>query len=148
MTRILWNPSLIKIKLIFSIILLYNSINLFSYFSYSESASDSLKIEVTNFDLRIHYPSAGVQFYRDGIIYLLDSKISRESKGEYVPFGSISMYYSPLKDNKLDKQIYFLRKEPFPYPADAVSFTADYSKIFFTHESRFRGYRDNSIRIL
>jgi hypothetical protein len=123
------------------------SLGVFSSFCNSLFASDSLKIEVTFFELRIHYPSTGVQFYKDGIIYLLDSKITRESKGEYVPFGSISMYYSPLKDNKLEKQIYFLRKDPFPYPADAVSFTADYSKIFFTHESRFRGYRDNSIRL-
>jgi hypothetical protein len=104
-------------------------------------------MEVIYFELPVYYPSTGIQFYRDGIIYLLDSKFSRESKGDYVPFGSISMYYSPLSDNKFEKQIYFLRKEPFPYPAEGVSFTADYSKIFFTRESLFRGYRDNSIRI-
>jgi hypothetical protein len=132
---------------IFSIILLGISLNLFASVYNFSSADDSLKIEITLFDLRIQYPSTGVQFYRDGIIYLLDSKLTRESKGEYVPFGSLSMYYSPLKDDKLEKQIYFLKKDPFPYPADAVSFTDDYSKIFFTHESRFRGYRDNAIRI-
>lgn len=137
MTKTKWNLALLPGVLL----------NLILFVNNSSFASDSLKIDINLFDLRIHYPSAGVQFYRDGIIYLLDSKFTRESKGEYVPFGSISMYYSPLKDNKLEKQIYFLRKDPFPYPADAVSFTADYNKIFFTHESRFRGYRDNSIRI-
>ncbi len=147
MTSLQWNSSLVKSILLFCIIFSGKSFDLYSLASHNKSASDSIKIELNVFNLPVYYPSTGIQFYRDGIIYLIDSKFLRESKGEYVPFGRISMYYSPFKDNKIGKQIYFLRTEPFPYPAEAVSFTADYSKMFFTQESVFREPGDNTIRI-
>jgi len=147
MSILIWNASLAKILLIVFITFPGKSLNIFLTVFHDKATSDSLNIEVAQSDIPLYFPSTGIQFYRDGIIYLLDSRYSWENEGGNVPFGRINMYYSPLKDNKLGEQTYFLRNNYFPYPAEAVTFTSDYSKMFFNKESRFRGYREDAIRI-
>ncbi len=106
---------------------------------------DSTDWELKYYNIRLIYPSSGVQHYRNGIIYLIDSKFTETRK--YIPFGSLSMYYAPVKGDTLGKPFYFLRNEPFPFPSEGCSFTSDNKKIVFTKYSRIHGWKHSSIKI-
>lgn len=78
----------------------------------------------------------GVQFYRDGIIFLSDSKNETKMLPDHLSFGALDTYYTPIAGQDIGKHELFSRKIRFPYPPEATSFTSDYKTIFFTKDSQ------------
>ena len=91
--------------------------------------------ELSLIRLDIIPPSSGVQFYRDGIIYLHDTKTG--SKNLEIAFGSIDTYYAPLEERGLGPPEIFSRRFAFPFPSESVSFTEDGNTMFFTRKTEF-----------
>jgi len=100
--------------------------------------SNSIRYEVEPLDIKIVYPSSGIQFYKDGIIYLFDFTDEIKDMKDHVSFGSIDMYYSTLSDGILGEPKFFSQKSPFPFPAEATSFTEDSGTVYFTKFSKFQ----------
>jgi len=73
-------------------------------------------IEVDSFNLIIIPPSSGVQFYRNGIVFLSNSKNEGKMLPHYVSFGAIEAYSADLKGSILGKHTVFSLSDPFTYP--------------------------------
>jgi hypothetical protein len=92
-------------------------------------------IKVLTFDLRIIPPSSGVKFYRDGIVFLSSSKFEEKMISNQISFWKTDARYAILKDSIVEKQQAFSPSIPFPYPCEAITFSGDYSTMFFTRYS-------------
>jgi len=100
--------------------------------------SNSIRYEVEPLNIKIIYPSSGIQFYKEGIIYLFDFTDEIKDMKDHVSFGSIEMYYSTLSDGILGEPGFFSQKSSFPFPAEATSFTNDFGIVYFTKFSKFQ----------
>ena len=100
-------------------------------------------IKVDSFDVNIIAPSSGVQFYKDGIVFLARSTNYSRMVPIHISFGAIQAYYADLQDSALVNPRVFSPTLDFPYPSDAISFTGDFNIMYFTK----RGKNDVSEKI-
>jgi hypothetical protein len=100
---------------------------------FTDGLNNPIKIEPYPID--IIPPSLGVKFYRDGIVFLSESKNEGKMPSGYLSFGIAQAYYAPIEDTTLGQRIIFSPKVPFPYPCDALSFSNNFGTMYFTKQS-------------
>jgi hypothetical protein len=108
----------------------------------SISADTSLaktRIKVTAFDLKIIPPSSGIQYYRDGIVFLSSSKFEEKMVSNQISFWKTEARYALLKDSIIENKQVFSPSLSFPYPCEAVTFNRDYNTMFYTRFSKSYG---------
>ena len=93
-------------------------------------------IEADSFNLTIFPPSSGVQFYRDGIVFLSPSKNEGKMLSKYISFGNIEAYYAIPGDSILGKHMMFSQFSSFTYPCEAITFSPDFNTMYFTRLSK------------
>ena len=93
------------------------------------------RIKVDSFNLEILPPSCGVQFYKEGIIFLSSSKSSGNIVPEHVSFGRRFTVYAKLYDSTVKDHKRFSTASDFPYPAEAITFSSDFKTMYFTKYS-------------
>ena len=108
-----------------------------------DSAELNIPVRIEPFNLDIIPPSLGVQFYRNGIVFLSESKNEEKISSGHVSFGTAQAYYAPFGDSTLGQHINFSPKAPFPYPCEALSFSNDFGTMYFTKISE----KDNREKI-
>ena len=96
-------------------------------------------LRIDPFNLPIIPPSSGIQFYRNGIIFLSSSKFEGGKVTEHVSFGTYDTYYAQLKDSLIDNQILFSQNASFQFPTDAIDFCNDFNTMYFTQLSEKDG---------
>jgi hypothetical protein len=96
-------------------------------------------LKVTPIMLSILPPSSGVQFYRDGIVFLSSSKYEEKILPEHLSFGTIYTRYAVLNDTLLGDQMPFSEASSFPVPSDAITFSSDFNIMYFTKFSDAEG---------
>jgi hypothetical protein len=89
-------------------------------------------IKVEAFDLDILPPSTGIQFFKDGIIYLGSSKSGNKMPTDHISFGKIDTRYAIIKDTVLLNSTAFSPSLSFAFPCEAVTFSSDYNTMYFT----------------
>jgi hypothetical protein len=89
-------------------------------------------IKTDSFNLSIYPPSSGVQFYRDGIVFLASSKNEGKMLPTHISFGSNIAYYAIAEDSIVGKPMIFSPSSSFTYPCEAVTFNSDFSTMYFT----------------
>lgn len=92
-------------------------------------------LRVSAFDLPIIPPSSGVQFYKDGILFLASSKSRVNMLPDHLSFGTISAYYAELDGPTLGKSFAFNASASFTYPPEATTFNKDYTLMYFTRNA-------------
>jgi len=132
----------ITLFLILTIILLSSGINGHDIYSLGPDNSllgirddtTDLKrfIGVESFKLTILPPSSGVQFYKDGIVFLSLSKYEKEMSPAQISFGTAEAYYAAVTDSVLGKHTIFSPFSSFSYPCEAMTFSKDFNTIYFT----------------
>jgi hypothetical protein len=139
-------------KLFIAIILAYLSIKLLSSWATKGLYEDSLNMEsgshisndmvdinvpvrINAFPLNIFPPSSGVQFYRDGIVFLSLTKNEGKMLPGHLSFGTVQAYYAPIEDTTLGQHVVFSPTVSFPYPCEALSFNDDFRSMYFTRKS-------------
>jgi len=105
----------------------------------SDTSIISRYIKVDSFNLSILPPSSGVQFYKDGIVFLSSTKSAGKMLPEHLSFGKINAYYSVLKDSVLENPEVFSPSSSFPYPCEAITFSSDSNTMYFTKYSKTDG---------
>ncbi|MBN2862106.1 MAG: PD40 domain-containing protein [Bacteroidales bacterium] len=113
------------------------------YLSLTDSINNDQVIKIDSFDVNIIAPSSGVQFYKDGIVFLARSTNYSRMVPIHISFGAIQAYYADLQDSVLVNPRVFSPTLDFPYPSDAISFTGDFNIMYFTK----RGKNDVSEKI-
>jgi hypothetical protein len=109
------------------------------YFINSDTAIVNQYIKVAPFDVSILPPSSGVQYYKDGIIFLSSSKSNAKMPDSHISFGTIDTRYAVLRDSVLEAPGLFSPSFSFPYPSEAVTFSMDYKTMYFTNYSKADG---------
>ncbi len=98
--------------------------------------SDTIKnnplIKVDSFSLKIIPPSSGVQFYKDGIVFLSHSKTEGKMLPSHISFGNNEAYYAILNDSVLGNRTVFSPAASFTFPCEAITFNSDYTIMYFT----------------
>lgn len=89
-------------------------------------------IKVDSFKLEIIPPSSGIQFYKDGIVFLSNTKYEGKMLPKHVSFGSIEAYTAMVKDTSLGLHMIFSTSSSFPYPSEAITFSSDFKTMYFT----------------
>jgi hypothetical protein len=89
-------------------------------------------IRADSFKLEIIPPSSGIQFYKNGIVFLSNTKYEGKMLPKHVSFGSIEAYTALVKDTSLGLHMIFSTSSSFPYPCEAITFSADFKTMYFT----------------
>jgi hypothetical protein len=102
----------------------------------SGTNNDSMKyarlLKVDSFNLTIIPPSSGIQFYREGVVFLAFTKDERKMVADHVSFGTPDTYYAVLNDSAVGNHMLFSSSASFPYPCEAMTFSSDYNTMYFT----------------
>lgn len=102
-------------------------------------------LKVDSFNLDIIPPSSGVQFFKDGIVFLSNTKYEGKMLPKHVSFGSIEAYTAIVKDTSLGFHQLFSPTTSFSFPCEAITFSNDYRIMYFTKiakkEKREKIYR-------
>jgi hypothetical protein len=151
---------LVIFSLIFPGLLLYSAfysepVSLLYRNSFSQIKQDTIDylsfIKTDSFKLTILKPSSGVQFYKDGIIFLSLSKNEAKIPSNHISFGTTETYFAVPEDSSLGKHMIFSPSSSFSYPCEAISFSSDFNTMYFTKipkkESKEKIYRANYISL-
>jgi hypothetical protein len=142
---------IIKIGSILSIAILPLFSNLNEKFKLTESLQDSELIalqdtswnnpliKVDSFYLDIISPSLGVQFYKDGIVFLASTKSTEKMLAGHISFGTTEAYVAVPGDSAIGTKYLLLPSSSFPYPCDAITFNKDYKIMYYTKSSKTSG---------
>jgi hypothetical protein len=89
-------------------------------------------IRKTPFNLQVLPPASGVRYFKNGIVFLSNTKFEGKMLPTHVSFGSTEAYTALLKDTVLGMHIIFSPSKSFDYPTEAVTFTSDYRTMYYT----------------
>lgn len=90
------------------------------------------RLKVDTFRLEIIPPSSGVRFYRNGIVFLSNTKDEGKMLPKHVSFGTNEAYTALLKDSSLGLHILFSPATSFSYPCEAMTFSSDFKTMYYT----------------
>ncbi|MDI9533152.1 MAG: SPOR domain-containing protein [Bacteroidota bacterium] len=96
----------------------------------SEETNRREQLQVRPFPLDITPPSSGVQFYKDGIIFLSHSKIEEKVPAGHVSFGALKTYSTRITDSVPGDYTPFNIKGSVIFPSEAATFTSDYNTMY------------------
>lgn len=83
--------------------------------------------------------SFGIQYYKDGVVYSSSSSDENQKKLDKQGKSFLSLYYSELDGNEIQKGELFSKNLVFPYHIGAISFTSDYNTMYYTRSVRVKG---------
>lgn len=100
--------------------------------THQDTVFENSPIRVDSFKLEIVPPSTGIKFYRDGIVFLSNSKVEGKMLFNHVSFGITEAYYATLNYFTLSDPRVFSSSETFDFPCEALTFNKDYTLMYFT----------------
>ncbi len=100
-------------------------------------------LQIRKFELDILTPSSGVQFYKDGILFLSLTKMEEKMVSNHISFGDKNLYYASIADSTPDNVIPFIKGNQLLIPADGMTFTGDFSRFYYSKFSE----RDEKVKI-
>ena len=89
-------------------------------------------LKVERFSLEIIPPSSGVQFYRDGIVFLYNTRNEAKMLESHTSFGKTDTYYAVHRDSSVSNQEIFSPTGSWDVPTEAMTFSQDYSVMYYT----------------
>ncbi|MRS02366.1 SPOR domain-containing protein [bacterium] len=84
-------------------------------------------IQIKPFILDIVAPSSGVQFYRNGIIFLSYTKVEEKVPDKHLSFGSLKTYLALVMDTVPGDYMPFLPASSKVFPSEAATCTEDFN---------------------
>lgn len=91
-------------------------------------------IRVDRFTLEIIPPSSGVQFYRDGIVFLSTTKSEARMLESHTSFGRVDTYYAIPLDTSTVNPVLFSPTLSWQVPCEAMTFNNDYTLMYYTRK--------------
>ncbi|MFN8239978.1 MAG: hypothetical protein U0X39_04405 [Bacteroidales bacterium] len=98
----------------------------------ADTAKQGAYVVVDRIFLDLLPPSTGIQFYKDGIIYLGTNENSSRVSPVHTSFGLKRTVFSSLQDNAPGVKQAFSATSDFPYPTDGMTFSNDFATLFYT----------------
>lgn len=91
-------------------------------------------IKVDRFSLDVVSPSSGVQFYRDGIVFLSDTKSDARMLESHTSFGKTDAYFAIPLDTVAGSRSLFSPTLSWQVPTEAMTFNYDYTVMYYTRK--------------
>ncbi len=101
-----------------------------------DTLHENLHLKMVPFNLEIIPPSKGIQFYKNGIVFLSHSKVEDKMISDHVSFGTPGTYYTSHTDTIQRENYAFSHNDPFAVPAESMTFNHDYTLMFYAKRSR------------
>jgi hypothetical protein len=98
----------------------------------SDTLDSNKLLKVEKISLEIMPPSSGVQFYRDGIVFLSNTKSEGKMLESHTSFGTTEAYYAVQKDTSVGNHTLFSPSYSWQVPCEAMTFSSDYSVMYYT----------------
>ena len=89
-------------------------------------------MQVSLFQLEIVSPSSGVQFYRNGILFLSFSKAAGKMTEKHLSFGTLRPFTAVVSDTVPGEYMPFLAGASIPFPTEATTFSKDYNTMYLS----------------
>ena len=99
---------------------------------YDDLSGPEKLIRIDTFNLNLIRPSSGVQFYKEGIIFLSDTRMEIKIPPKFVSFGTKEAYFAVPVDLSTGEHRLFSPMASFSYPCEAVTFSSDYVTMYYT----------------
>jgi WD40-like Beta Propeller Repeat len=113
--------------------------------TFHDSINFKSLIEVDSFRLAILPPAAGVQFYRNQLVFLSASKNEKKMSPGQISFGTVEAYTAPIEDTTLGRHKIFSPSSSFTYPSEAMTFSSDYDTVYYSKIPK-KGNREKIFR--
>ena len=89
-------------------------------------------IAVEKFRLKVVPPASGVQFYREGIVFLANSRSEKKMPDNHMSFGNVATYYAILSDTSIGTHTAFSPSYIYDVPCEGMTFNSDYSSMYYS----------------
>jgi hypothetical protein len=89
-------------------------------------------LSIKPFHLEIISPSSGVQFYRNGIIFLAYSKGSDKMSQKHLSFGTVKPFMALVADTLPGEYMPFLPASSTIFPVEATTFSKDFNTMYLS----------------
>jgi len=102
---------------------------------YLTAAPDSAQgnlLTIKPFHLEIVAPSSGVQFYRNGIVFLAYSKSAEKMSQKHLSFGSVKSFMALVADTLPGEYMPFLPSTSVIFPTEATTFSKDFNTMYLS----------------
>jgi len=107
---------------------LYKTDNFNGYYTTSKDTT----LRIKPFDLDIVPPSSGVQFYRNGILFLSYNKTIEKMPEKHISFGAIRPYMALISDTVAEQYMPFITSSSVLFPSEATTFSMDYNTMYLS----------------
>lgn len=84
------------------------------------------------FLLEIIPPSSGIQFYRNGIIFLSHAKVDEKVPEKHLSFGTLKTFVTIVQDTIPGEFIPFMVSSDIVFPSEATTFTDDFNTMYLS----------------
>jgi hypothetical protein len=101
-------------------------------FSVSRDTIIGTGIRMHPFHLEIIPPSSGVQFYRNGIIFLSFSRGNEKVPEKHLSFGTVKTFMALVADSVPGPYMPFLSTSSLIFPSEATTFTPDFNTMYLS----------------
>ena len=98
----------------------------------SDTLDISKLMSIGKFSLELIPPSSGVQFYRNGIVFLSHTRSEVNMVESHTSFGTIEAYFAVFQDTSTGKHTIFSVSDSWEVPCEAITFNSDYSLMYYT----------------
>ena len=92
-------------------------------------------LNIFKFDLEILPPSAGIQLYKDGIIFSSSSKSDADMISGNFSFGNRMLFYATLEDSVPGSKAALPVNVMLDVPAEGISFSSETGKMYYSRVS-------------
>lgn len=93
-------------------------------------------IKIDTFGLEIIPPSTGVQFYKEGIVFLSHSKVENKMLINHISFGTPESCYAMLVENTPANHQVFSASDPYAVPSDGMTFNSDFTLMYYAKQPK------------
>ena len=84
------------------------------------------------FLLDIIPPSSGIQFYRNGIIFLSHAKVDEKVPDKHLSFGTLKTFMTLIQDSVPGTYMPFLISSDVIFPSEATTFNDDFNTMYLS----------------
>ena len=84
------------------------------------------------FQLDIIPPSSGIQFYRNGIIFLSHAKVDEKVPEKHLSFGALKTFMTIVQDTVPGPYMPFLISSDVIFPSEATTFSNDFNTMYLS----------------
>jgi hypothetical protein len=89
-------------------------------------------LQIKPFYIDIVAPSSGIQFYKDGIIFLSYSKEEEKVPERHLSFGGLEVFMAKIMDSVPGNIVPLQFSESTVFPTEATTFARDYNTMYLS----------------